>query len=329
MIDHNEKTKKFYRNQFWHCQEAMDYFLPRVLDPLVAGEFDIGLAGSYNELTAHVMKNDRYHLNQYKDDGLIRTGETNNYDAFKERIMFPIKDHRGKVVGFSGRTFIKGDDRPKYVNSDGSKTFQKSKILFNLDKAKPFIQKKGFVFIVEGYLDVMALHAHFYKNVVATMGTALTVDHVKLLKKYTKRAIVVYDGDKAGQEATKQAINMLMNEKIDVKTVVMPEGQDPADYADEHGHLDILDKPRSHYYATYEAALKEILDSGWTDVRKLSACINEIPKHLYNAPFPVYYKLFKHMAVALNISFSSIAEDILATHEHFDELEDVKWLEQS
>ena len=158
---------------------------------------------------------------------------------FANRIMFPISNARGEVIAFGGRAL--GDSQPKYLNSPETAFFRKRENLFGIDKAASAIRAEGFFVIVEGYMDVLALHQAGIANCVAPLGTALTEQQVRLLKRFAAKAVVLFDGDAAGQSATSRAIEMLEKEDLIVQVVELPGGQDPADFVQKGAVGDLKD----------------------------------------------------------------------------------------
>jgi len=163
--------------------------------------------------------------------GLIKTSEKGKsaYDVFRNRVMFPIFDQSGRVVAFSGRTLEVGTEVPKYVNSPETELFKKSEILYGLHLAKHNIRRLDFSLLVEGQFDVVMSHKAGYNNTVAVSGTALTVQHVQILEKMSKKVVLALDADKAGINAMKKAANLMLKRGLDVKVAVLPDGKDPAD----------------------------------------------------------------------------------------------------
>jgi len=163
------------------------------------------------------------------------------YDRFRDRLMFPIAEAQGRVVGFGGRTLDSAakeahlsEARPqaaKYINSPQGPIYNKSGVLYNLDRAKTFIKEAGHAVLVEGYMDVVASHQAGVKNVVATSGTALTADQVKLLKRYTNEIRLAFDADLAGQSASERGIDLALQAELEVKMIVLPFGKDPDECA--------------------------------------------------------------------------------------------------
>jgi len=161
-----------------------------------------------------------------------KISEERIYDKFRGRLMFPIFNYLGKICGFGGRALAK-DQMPKYLNSSENPIYNKSNVLYGLSHAKQAIKEKDQIVLVEGYFDVILPHQAGIKNLVASSGTALTVGHIKLIKRLTKNVITCFDADKAGFEATKRAYSLLSEKKMSVKTVAFIKGKDPADFVKE------------------------------------------------------------------------------------------------
>ncbi|MBR1830112.1 MAG: DNA primase [Atopobiaceae bacterium] len=166
------------------------------------------------------------------DLALDRSGRLS--DRFFDRVMFPIHDEQGRSIGFGGR--VMGDGKPKYLNTRETNVFHKSKHLFAFDRAKETITARGVAMVVEGYTDVIALHEVGYTNAVAALGTALSLDHVKLLERFGAKVIIcMFDGDAAGQKAAELSIRHLDKTKAEMRCVVLPDNQDPAEFLADHG----------------------------------------------------------------------------------------------
>jgi DNA primase len=160
--------------------------------------------------------------------GLIVKGETGHYDKFRNRLMFPIIDASSRIIGFGGRTL--GDDPAKYMNSPTTVLFDKSNCVYGLDKARHEIVSTGTVAVVEGYTDVIMAHQFDCRNVVATLGTSLTAGHVRLLRRFAKDIVLIFDSDTAGAAAAERALEICLIEKIDIRITSVPQGKDPCDY---------------------------------------------------------------------------------------------------
>jgi DNA primase len=154
-----------------------------------------------------------------------RLDATNWYDAFRKRVIFPIFDLHERVVGFGGRSL--GEGQPKYINSQESSIYHKGEILYGLQAARRSITERDGVLIVEGYLDLLTLHQYGFKHSIATLGTALTTQHIRTLKRYTKNLIIVFDPDPAGVQATLRTLPLLLEEEVTGQVVLLPKGEDP------------------------------------------------------------------------------------------------------
>lgn len=174
-------------------------------------------------------------------DDLIRAGILNEgkslYSPFEDRILFPIKDHLGNNCGFGGRIIAEHDQRSKYYNSKENALFQKGSILFGLDKAKKEIQKTGHAFLVEGYTDCIAMAQHGYTNTVATLGTACTIEHLKLLAHHAHTVYVMYDNDSAGHKATLRLAHLSWEVNLEIKVITLPNAKDPAAFFEHNADL--------------------------------------------------------------------------------------------
>lgn len=172
--------------------------------------------------------------------GFLGEGRATLFSPFEERIIFPIKDSMGRFCGFGGRIFQPGDQRPKYYNSKESDGFDKGKLLFGFDLAKKAMQDQGVGFLVEGYMDCIMMVQYGYHNTVATLGTACTLEHLKILSRQIHTLFVLYDGDLAGQKAMLRLTELCWEVNLDLKVIVLPPGHDPASFLTHVGPLDQL-----------------------------------------------------------------------------------------
>lgn len=195
------------------------------IDDFMIGYFPTGLS-SINTFT-HDLKKNHILVDDLIQATILAQGKTVLYSPFEDRIIFPIKDHLGRFCGFGGRIFKAQDTRAKYYNSRENEYFTKGSLLFGLDQAKKSIQKEEFVFLVEGYTDCVAMVQHGYANTVATLGTACTIAHLKLLGRYTPYVYLLYDSDKAGQQAILRLTQLCWQASMELKVVQLPTGQDP------------------------------------------------------------------------------------------------------
>ncbi|KST98029.1 DNA primase [Lactococcus lactis] len=244
-------------------ERARKYLGERGITDDVIKKFNIGLAPEENDFIFKNLSN-KFDEEIIAKSGLFHFSNNKVFDAFTNRIMFPITNEYGQTIGFSGRKWQENDDsKAKYINTSATTIFDKSYELWNLDKAKPTISKQHEVYLMEGFMDVIAAYKAGINNVVASMGTALTERHVRRLKFIAKNFVLVYDGDSAGQNAIYKAINLIG--EYDVQIVKVPEGLDPDEYLKSYG----------------EKALAEMLKVG--RIQPIEFLINFLkPKNLTN-----------------------------------------------
>jgi DNA primase len=229
----NEAAASFYHRALLSTeagQTAKRYLEERGQDPKTIQDFQLGYSPSgWDSLCQHLRERG-YRDEELVAAGLAVEGERGLRDLFHQRIMFPITDMRGRVVGFGGRSLpIEGQEeaQPKYLNTPQTAVFDKGSLLYALDKAKEEIRRQGLAVIVEGYMDAIAAHQHGFPNVVASMGTALTERQVRLLKRFSRDIVLALDADTAGQEATLRAVEYQDILGRDIRVVILPEGRDP------------------------------------------------------------------------------------------------------
>jgi len=211
--------------------QSREYLKGRGVTGELAKQFSMGFApNKWDGLTNHLKKRGVSTEAAHRA-GLIvkRDNSPGYYDRFRGRVIFPITDMRGRIIGFGGRTL---DDKiqPKYLNSPESPVFKKGETLFGLSQSKEQIQKEGSVIVVEGYFDLVALHKHGFRNSVATMGTALTPEHIKVLKGYASTIYALFDSDEAGKSAAIRGLSLFLNEDVSCRAVLLDKGKDPDEF---------------------------------------------------------------------------------------------------
>lgn len=214
-------------------KQALDYLRHRGFDDDLIKMFGIGYAPEKSILHERFQKEGYTEVAQVKS-GLVLENER-HYDRFHDRVMFPLYDEFGKVVGFSGRVYKTQDKNSKYMNSPESDIFIKGKTLYNYHRAKEAVRQAGFVYINEGFMDVIAMHRAHHDNCIALMGTALTKDHLRMLKRMTRTIHLCLDGDMAGQAAAMKSSDLLTSQGFEVKIVLLPDGRDPDEILSTEG----------------------------------------------------------------------------------------------
>ncbi|MGK0255985.1 MAG: DNA primase [Arcobacteraceae bacterium] len=220
------KVNEYYQKLLTHNKESIQYLKSRGISDFSVEKFEIGFASNSND-TINFLKTNFLNLSDAQEFGIIDTGQNGLYSRFIDRITFPIYTITGAIVGFGGRT-ISGHNA-KYINSPQTKLFNKSRLLYGYHLAKDTIYKQKTIIVTEGYLDVIMLHQAGFSNAVATLGTALTTEHLPLLKRGEPKVIVAYDGDKAGLNAAYKASLLLSHSQFKGGVVIFSDGQDPAD----------------------------------------------------------------------------------------------------
>lgn len=229
----NTDAAKFFFSKLQTNKSAMSYFIGRGISEKTVKRFGLGFApSSWNELIKFLKIKGYTELDMLNAGLMIKSQKEALYDRFRNRVMFPIFDVRGKVIGFGGR--VLDDSKPKYLNSPETPVFKKGTNLYGLNFAIRDLKDKMLI-IVEGYMDCISLHQYGITNVIASLGTALTPQQAKLLKRYADKIIISYDADLAGQNATLRGMEILRNEGFDIRVLTVPQGKDPDEYIRSNG----------------------------------------------------------------------------------------------
>ena len=231
----NVEAAKFFFSNLMNNQNAKEYFLNRGIKEETIKKFGLGFANdSWNSLMFYLRKKG---INDVllEEAGLISVNKEKGrkYDRFRNRVMFPVFDYQGKVIGFGGR--VLDDSKPKYLNSPETLVFQKGTNLYELNFALKHNMNERYFVIVEGYMDLISLHQYGITNVVASLGTALTINQARLLKRDADKVIISYDADMAGQMATLRGLEILRTAGFDVRVLSIPQGKDPDEYVRSNG----------------------------------------------------------------------------------------------
>ncbi|MEE8094539.1 MAG: DNA primase [Gammaproteobacteria bacterium] len=231
------EADQIYRNALRQNSGAIDYLKRRGIDGATAGRFAMGYAPDAWDTILKELGSSDARISQLRDAGLVtRNEQGRQYDRFRDRIMFPIRDPRGRIVGFGGR--VLGDGEPKYLNSPETPVFHKGQALYGLYEARQMQGRAAEILVVEGYLDVASLAQHGVEPAVATLGTATTAEHVRRLTRLTDRVIFCFDGDRAGRAAAWRALETALPHAggtVEVKFLLPPAGHDPDSLVREMG----------------------------------------------------------------------------------------------
>lgn len=221
---------------------AREYLKNRGIGEQIIKEFRLGFApDGWRNLRGDLEKN-RVPLKLAEQAGLLvsKEGRADYYDRFRARLIFPVENLNGEIIAFGGRILGKGD--PKYLNSPESPVYIKGRNLYALSRSREDIRKQGYAIVVEGYFDALAMWAAGIKNIVATLGTALTKDHLDLLRRYTDELVIIFDPDEAGRHAVERSLKLFLAEKISARIVILPDNLDPDEYVRKFGREAMLDQ---------------------------------------------------------------------------------------
>lgn len=309
----NQIAKEFYEHFLYHSQtgkEALNYLYKRGLTDETIKMFGIGLAPKAKDTLYKVLKDKKFNEVDIEDVGLIKENKDGYYDMFSKRIMFPIIDDSNHVLGFSGRIF--GDDdpnQPKYVNTEETKIYHKGNTLYNLNNAIMSIRKKGRVILMEGQMDVISASNANIKEVVCSLGTALTKDQVSLIKKYAKNVVICYDGDSAGQKATHKAFNLLKD--IPTTTITLPDGMDPDEFIKKYGASEFIDFINKNQNDIYEFSfLRAFSNRDLNNVYDYEEAKKEVFKFLsLIRSTSLIEKYLRRLSEKLKVSYEAIFND--------------------
>jgi len=239
----NEFACDWFVNQMWEHEEgqtiALSYFKERGFNEGVIKKFQLGYNPDSFQAFTDVATDKGYKDKYLLATGLVKQKNDRKYDGYKGRVMFPIQNLSGRTIGFGGRTLKADKNIPKYINSPENPIYDKSGSLYGLYFAKNSIAKEDNCYLVEGYTDVISFHQKQIENTVASSGTALTKDQVRLVSRYTQNITLVYDGDKAGIKASLRGIDLILEQGMHVKVIMLPDGHDPDSFSKEHDRIEV------------------------------------------------------------------------------------------
>ena len=223
----NSYAQEFFQNILSKEDNTRDYLIDRGLSDSTIENFSIGFSPDLKNSFYKNASENGFTKDYLIETGLVISNEDTHFDRFRGRIMFPIKSISGRILGFGGRIIDSNKKIAKYINSPESKIYNKSKTLYGIYESKQFIVKDDVCYLVEGYMDVVQLHEHGIKNVLASSGTSLTKDQIILIKRLTSNIVILFDGDEAGLSASLRSIDMILEEGLNVRICPFPDGEDP------------------------------------------------------------------------------------------------------
>lgn len=311
----NSYAQQFFSNQLFETESGraigLQYLKERDLKVDTVRKFQLGYSPEdWDAFTTHALENG-YSLEYLEKAGLTIVREDRNYDRFRGRIIFPVHNVSGRVMGFGGRTLLSDDKVPKYINSPESEIYNKSNILYGLYFAKNSVIRNDNCYLVEGYTDVISLFQAGIENVVASSGTSLTAEQVKLVKRYTSNVTILYDGDPAGVKASFRGIDMVLEQGMNVRIVLFPDGEDPDSFARNHKRSELEDLISSHANDFIRFKTGLLLEESKGDPIKKGGLIKEIVGSIALIPDPIYRNVYiKECSNLLEVSEHTLINEL-------------------
>ena len=309
----HKEAARFFHSQLYSPvgKTALEYAFGRGMSKSILTTFGVGYAPDTWDSLVKAMRAKGYTDQELKDSGLVTVSQKNGnlFDRFRDRLMFPIIDVRGNVIGFGGRIIKNDPNAAKYLNSPETLIFNKRKNLFGLNLAKK--SKAGSLILVEGNIDVVALHQYGFDNAIASLGTSLTEEQAALMTRYAEQIILIYDGDKAGQNATQRAIPILEKAGLQVKVLQLKDAKDPDEFLKKFGadRFRLLLEESSNRVEYQLGAIAKKYDIREDDQKV--KFINEAAEFLSTLPNAVQREVYGHrVADAAKISYDALKTEI-------------------
>ena len=336
-----EFAKEYFKNNLINSEEGksigMSYFKEREFSKDTIDKFQLGYSLNKSNKFSEEALTKGYKLDFLEKTGLTIVKDKENIDRFKGRVIFPILSMSGRVLGFGGRTLKSSKNIAKYINSPESLIYNKSKVLYGIFQAKQSIAKEDNCYLVEGYTDVIKLHQKGIKNVVASSGTALTENQIRLVSRLTKNITVLFDGDSAGSRAALRGIDIILEQGMNVKICNLPDGEDPDSFANSREIEELLSffKDHSKDFIKYKASL--LVDEADEDPVKKAAVIRNMVESISKINDQIQKEIYikecsSIMGISEQVLYSTLAQiqkkefkrDIKDSKENFDSFSVVK-----
>jgi DNA primase len=328
----NNWAADYFEQQLWEHEEGktigLSYFEERGFRQDTIKKFKLGYSlDAWNHLQENAL-NSQFNEEVLLKAGLVKKNEQGKvYDAYRGRVMFTIHSHTGKVIAFAGRQLKKEDKSAKYVNSPETLLYHKSNELYGLFFAKNAIRQSDFVYLVEGYTDVISMHQAGVENVVASSGTSLTENQIKLLKRHTENVTVLYDGDAAGIKASMRGIDMILEQGLNVKVVPFPDGEDPDSYSRKVGSEAFTNYLVQESKDFILFKVKLLLSDVKHDPLKKAQVTRDIVESISKIPDGIKRMAFiKECAVLLEMNESLLITELNKSRSSFVSSKEKEWL---
>jgi DNA primase len=303
----NQWATQFYKDQLWETETGkaigLSYFRERGFSDETIRKFELGFHPDGWSTLSDAARNAGYNMDYMVRVGLTIDKEGKQFDRFKNRVMFPIHNLSGKVIGFGGRILITDKKQAKYLNSPESDVYHKSAVLYGIHLARKAIMTQDVALLVEGYTDVISMHQAGIENVVSSSGTSLTADQVKIILRYTKNVTILYDGDPAGIKASFRGLDMILEQGMNVKVVLFPDGEDPDSFARNNSPVFVKEyiQKEAKDFIEFKTSVLQAETKG--DPIKTAEMIREIIHSLSLIPDPILRSLYiRKCASSLDMS---------------------------
>ncbi len=320
----NERERLFNLNQFalqYFADTLFDhpegrsvgltYFRERDFREAIIRKFQLGYCPDQRDTFSRHALEAGYNSEVLLKTGLSTQHDEHLYDRFQGRVIFPIHNLTGKVIGFGGRILSSEKSKAKYLNSPESEIYTKGKSLYGIFFAKSAISKQDNCFLVEGYTDVLTLHQAGIENVVASSGTSLTTEHIRLIRRFTNNITILYDGDKAGINASIRGIDMVLEEGMNVRIVLLPEGDDPDSFVRRHRSVEVEDyiSKNARDFISFKTSL--LLEETVNDPIRRAGLIREIVQTIALIPDPIYRTVYvKECSRLMEVSEQTLMNEL-------------------
>ncbi len=280
----NQFARQFFEDQLWENEMGKAvgyaYLQQRGFNDETIKKFQLGYCPAERSAFAEAAIKNQYSPEVLLKSGLVVQRDDVYYDNYRDRIIFPIHNPIGKVIGFGARLIKKNDKAPKYINTPENEVYVKSKVLYGIHFSRQAIDRNDECLMVEGYTDVVSLHQAGVENVVASGGTSLTPDQLRLVKKYTNNLTIIYDGDSAGIKAALRGLDLALEEGLQVQLVLIPDGDDPDSYVNKVGKEAFTEFIKTNKKDFILFQLEIALKDAGTDTRKRSEVVNRIAESI-------------------------------------------------
>ncbi|MBK9291669.1 MAG: DNA primase [Bacteroidetes bacterium] len=292
----NAFAQQYFVQQLFDTDEGkaigLNYFRERGFREAAVRKFGLGYSPRQRDAFVRHARQHGYTPDLLLQTGLAAGAEDRLFDRFHDRVIFPIHSLTGQVIGFGGRILDSDKSKAKYLNSPESEVYNKSKTLYGIFFARQAIARLDNCLLVEGYTDVISMHQAGIENVVASSGTSLTTDQIRLIKRYTKNITILYDGDPAGIKASMRGVDMILEEGMNVRVLLFPEGDDPDSYVRKHptSEVEAFIKTKATDFITFKTRI--LLDETGRDPIRRAELVNEVVQTIALIPDPIFRSVY-------------------------------------